>query len=734
MSDATLGSSPPLAAHLLAASSPMRGLLSSADPVGHVFRFVDFREAHVVTNDSFLYPAHGVPEHCFLIACTAELTHDELAGSIDPDEQEIILLRVEGSIALPDEGDRHRLRARAAFDVLAGAQQTPPRPREEVVDQLTASVMQTFALRCRVLGTFYDEQVNGQPTLLFGADVDGLYGSSHYFVYKPYGASLERIVNHLRAAGEAEALVEIGTVRYASTRRRELKAAADGKPTNVPVRVNIVDFIGRKSALFGMTRLGKSNALKTICAHIAEYGYQNKLPIGQLIFDPAGEYANVNVQDQTALAQLGETLVRRYRYGATAVEIEANPDLSALALNFYARNQLEAVWDLCQTVALQEPTPPGFLKAFADADPLGVNDEVEDNPNETFANKTKTKRVLFLFYALLAKLELAAPSRFRIYVPLSKTLRQELAGLDSRLAYLADDDQLKADDKLQQGGAVKCSPNEALVIAEVIAENAQTDSPGPEVTNWWSASPRIAAVGVMIAPHGHRGFKALLDVKPFHSPLSSEDYAHKIFDDLVEGRIVIVDLSKGTDRVLQGASERVIRHVLAKQAGLFAAGETPHRIQICLEEAHRLFARDKFVKSTSTDPYVTMAREAAKFNLGMIFATQEPAAVDESVLNQTSNWIVAHLNDEAQVKQIEGRYEFKRFKDQILSAEDPGFVRLKTASSRYVLPVQIHRFDQAMINQVRASAGLSPLPAKPAEDDVPTFSDGVIAVDDLPPE
>lgn len=712
----------------------MRGLLSAADPVGHVFRFVDFREAHVVTNDSFLYPAHGVPEHCFLIACTAELTRDELAGSIDPDEQEIILLRVEGSIALPDEGDRHRLRARAAFDVLAGAQQTPPRPREEVVDQLTASVMQTFALRCRVLGTFYDEQVNGQPTLLFGADVDGLYGSSHYFVYKPYGASLERIVNHLRASGDEEALVEIGTVRYASTRRRELKAAADGKPTNVPVRVNIVDFIGRKSALFGMTRLGKSNALKTICAHIAEYGYQNKLPIGQLIFDPAGEYANVNVQDQTALAQLGETLVRRYRYGATAAEIQANPDLSPLALNFYAKDQLEAVWGMCQTVALQEATPPNFLKAFADADPIGVNDEVEGNPGETFANKNKTARVRFLFYSLLVKLELAAPSGFHIYVPLSKALRQELAGLDPKLAFLANDEQLKADKKLQQSGAVRCTPAEALVIAEAISEDAQTDSPGTEVDSWWSASPRIAAMGVMIAPHGHRGFKALLDVKPFHSQLSNEDYAHKIYKDLVDGRIVIVDLSKGTDTVLQFASERVIRHVLGKQAGLFAAGETPNRIQICLEEAHRLFARDKFQKSTSTDPYVTMAREAAKFNLGMIFATQEPAAVDESVLNQTSNWIVAHLNDEAQVKQIEGRYEFKRFKDQILSAEDPGFVRLKTASSRYVLPVQIHRFDQTMINQVRESAGLSPLPAAPAEDDVPTFSDGVIAVDDLPPE
>lgn len=710
----------------------MRELLADADPVGHVFRFVDFREAHVVTNDSFLYPAHGVPEHCFLIACSADLARPDLAGAVDPDDQEIILLRVEGSIGLPDEGDRHRLRARAAFDVLAGAQQTPPREREEVVDQLTASVMQTFALRCRVLGTFYDEQVGGKPTLLFGADVDGLYGSSHYFVYKPYGASLERIVNHLRAAGEEQALVEIGVVRYASTRRRELKASRAGKPTNVPVKVNIVDFIGRKSALFGMTRLGKSNALKTICAHIAEYGYEQQLAIGQLIFDPAGEYANVNVQDQTALAQLGETLVRRYRYGATQTELRAHPDLSSLALNFFREEQLEAVWSMCQTIAQQEATVPGFLKAFVDSDPVGVNDEAETQA-ETFGNKTKTARVHFLFFAMLLKLELAPLPNLRVRAPMSKPLRDELAALDQRAAFLADDTQLKADNRLLKNGAVLLSPAEAVLVAELIADNAQSDTPAAQVQAWWTASPRIAAMGAMIVPRGHRGFKALLDVKPFHSPLASDDYAVKIYDDLVAGRIVIVDLSKGTDRVLQFASERVIRHVLAKQAALFAAGQTPHRIQICLEEAHRLFARDKFQQSTSTDPYVTMAREAAKFNLGMIFATQEPAAVDDSVLNQTSNWIVAHLNDEAQVKRIEGRYEFKRFKDQILSAEDPGFVRLKTASSRYVLPVQIHRFDAEMINRVRQSAGLEPVMIDDV-DEAPAFADGVVLVEDVAPE
>jgi hypothetical protein len=65
--------------------------------------------------------------------------------------------------------------------------------------------------------------------------------------------------------------------------------------------------------------------------------------------------------------------------------------------------------------------------------------------------------------------------------------------------------------------------------------------------------------------------------------------------------------------------------------------------------------------------------------------------------------VIAHLNSESEVKLLRGRYEFDRFGEQILRAEDPGFVRLKTRSSRFVIPVQVRRFDQAMIDAARAA-------------------------------
>ena len=58
-----------------------------------------------------------------------------------------------------------------------------------------------------------------------------------------------------------------------------------------------------------MTRMGKSNTAKTIIARtfVVSDGSAppGRRPIGQLIFDPQGEYANPNTQDGTEIAAIG---------------------------------------------------------------------------------------------------------------------------------------------------------------------------------------------------------------------------------------------------------------------------------------------------------------------------------------------------------------------------------------------------------------------------------------------
>ena len=83
--------------------------------------------------------------------------------------------------------------------------------------------------------------------------------------------------------------------------------------------MNVYDFISNKTGMFGMTRMGKSNTMKTVAARVfavsERHRVEGKPPIGQLIFDPQGEYANPNTMDGTELAAIGVDHVVIYKFG-----------------------------------------------------------------------------------------------------------------------------------------------------------------------------------------------------------------------------------------------------------------------------------------------------------------------------------------------------------------------------------------------------------------------------------
>src|SRR5439155_14988647 len=126
--------------------------------------------------------------------------------------------------------------------------------------------------------------------------------------------------------------VQIGSLRYTET-------PAPGKVLDIPVFVDPLDFIGRDSAnrtaLFGKTRMGKSNAIKIIADTI----FQTPAQVAQLIFDPSGEYTFINDQDGTSLFALNCRRSVRYSLAPRLSAAEATLGLSAplpLKINFYA--------------------------------------------------------------------------------------------------------------------------------------------------------------------------------------------------------------------------------------------------------------------------------------------------------------------------------------------------------------------------------------------------------------
>ena len=662
-------------------------LLAGAKLVGGVFH-LDFHSALVSTDDKWKSDAGGVPQHSFLLATVMPL--DEPG---EPDDEEVILLRVDNTCALPRAAEATEVREFMMRQTLTDVNLT--------VDALTQQEMQRSGFECRILGTFYQTDLPGGRSLLdFGADIDNVYAASRYRVYKPSPEALSRIGSYpLLTVEEAQKgdepqLLQIGSVRYTSTRRR----ARDHGEINVPVQVRVDDFIEMKTAVFGMTRMGKSNTMKTLA--VATYRYSKRLgrPIGQLLFDPQGEYANPNAQDDdTALAQLGDD-VAIYRFGANTADLEQG--VRPLQINFLDEAQLDAAQAVIGSV-LSSADPGQYVYDFMGAQ---IGDPQPDSSGQVSHSATaRAARARFCFFGVLAKAGFESGAHHRFSTVMKKELVDAFnaAGGGTRIQSFG------------AGGRVYVEGSTAVtdVVDWLIREagGKEDDDGNVDAKKWLDDSNVQAVLGIYNPTGQRRGWRYLRDIRNFHNLAATTDYAHEVYADLVDGKVVIVDLSRGTEQVLQLLSERIINYLLAQATERFTSGSEPHSMQIVIEEAHRLFDR-KAYDADSPNPYVRLAKEAAKLKIGLIYATQEVTAVAPAVLANTSNWIVAHLNNTNEIHTLSRYYDFKSFESAILSAEDRGFVRIKTRSGKFIVPVQVSKFDRAMINAARADAELEALP------------------------
>jgi transglutaminase-like putative cysteine protease len=177
-----------------------------------------------------------------------------------------------------------------------------------------------------------------------------------------------------------------------------------------------------------------------------------------------------------------------------------------------------------------------------------------------------------------------------------------------------------------------------------------------------------------------------------------------VYDYLVDGKLVIVDLTMGEEAVVSEQLERIVEGITGKSVWRFNnldSDEEMPRIQIFLEEAHRYFGEDRFDTTDDDSPYVQLAKEGRKFNLGLIYATQEVSAVDDRVLANTANWMVTHLNSQSEINDLSDYYDFEVFDEGIRKIDNQqGFSRVRTDSNSFTVPTQISEFAPSWIKQV----------------------------------
>lgn len=612
-------------------------------PEWHVGRpfALDFNTLRMVSNDKWKNKVGGLPAGAFLL-CFYE-------G--EPDIDEAILLRVIKPAPLPSDSDI------VASMVEYYKEDLPTSGVNSHLDSYTRAEFQFSGLECRVLGSFYRDS---ERNVKFAGDLDNFYAPNNYRVYKPSGKVLEYIVNYREdAVPGGQGAERIGEVRYSASRRH---VTADP----VPVYISPLDFLGKRTALFGMTRTGKSNTVKKLIQAIDTVTNSGMVidgteltSAGQIVFDVNGEYANDNQQDEgTALYHLFPDKVTRY-------SLLEKQGFKVMKLNFFQ--------DIVQGFSLiqkQLKDDAIYTKNF-----LNVSWDAPD-PEDRGA-VTRYQRRVACYRAILYKAGFEVSPTYRVTFPGEQevnswseidpstgiTLEQAATWFTAVYNHL---DGEYFDKYLKKKGRPWADED----LQALMRFLTRRSKPGGEITD--------------------AGYRKLSDFKKLHTGLQQVTFLNEIVDLLLEGQMVIVDLSQGDPVVQQTYSQRVCEAIFGNAMQRFIDNQDMHYIQMCFEEAHNLFPRKDEVDLTNI--YNRIAKEGAKLGLGLMYATQEVSSISANVLKNTQNWFIAHLNNQDELREVRKYYDFDDFVDSLLRTTEKGFIRMKTYSNTYVVPVQIDKF------------------------------------------
>lgn len=683
--------------HEVEAEQIIKRFIKPEQLVGDLYS-IGYEYANIMIHDHYRQKVGGIPSLSFLIATRL---NPENCSNIDfkAEDTSFILLRVMDSAPLPQDKEAERIRVETAQRVSGEVEKNWDAP--DSMDLKTRSLLGYAGVKCRIIGTFFLDTSSidkeAPLTLKFGSDISNYYPNRGLKVYKPNGESLEMIVNYFDVTNTDKKFepVKIGHVRYASTNRSYQNI------DNVEVKINPNDMLSQKSALFGMTRTGKSNTTKIISKAVFELRnkFENGKRIGQIIFDPNGEYANDNEQDSSSktnpssLKNVWKLIPKAQKenevvtYGITPHPND--PDRKLMLINFFLDENLQIGKDIIDSLLAEDTA--NYVKFFTQ-----VTLEKPDDYDENNSAKIRYERKVLAYRAILAKAGFKSSfSTIRTKSSFGSPLfNKELLEKMSKSSSENTNEYLQASKIFGKSEAKLDELSIAFESLEkFIRENKEYKDFENDYINGhghtWADDDFKKMIGILQYPSGTRRIGKAL---PQHSCDTSGDYADDIYEDLQAGKLVIIDQSSGEPELNKSSAKRVATKIFRKNQEMFIKGRTDiPEILIYIEEAHNILPSGNDLDTS--DIWVRTAKEGAKYHIGMVYATQEVSSIQKNILKNTANWFISHLNNTDETKELCKYYDFIDFEPSIRRAQDKGFLRIKTLSNLFVIPVQVDKFE-----------------------------------------
>ncbi len=526
---------------------------------------------------------------------------------------------------------------------------------------------------------------------------------------------MSKIVNFQKTTGTDD-LGNTGQLRVGRVRFAASEVGVDETVDNVPVQIDPVDFVSRRTFYGGMSRGGKSNAMKITAK--AVYLLRRNNPharVGQLIFDPNGEYANDNVQDGGSIKSVHEQAQNTGRedeistYGLN--KHPNDPHRKIVKINFYGTRvsdwgDIPQVQQALDQLIVGKSIIDNQLQSDSRNYIKSFRDTIIEAPTslDEYGDRIRFRRIVEVYRSTLSAAGFpASDSGPWIKGLFSKELRGTMKNNDCTDEATKNQVEAAAEilgkenppwDSFVEAckGLLKFMEEKGSGYNGFDREYRKNHDERP-----WDDGSLRNLLAIYSYPNGVRQYRNLIHQ---HSPQSTKDYAAEVVEDLRAGKLVIFDQSTGDPDQNVNAAERILWAIFNRQKQDFIDPQLesddtlkpPPPIMVYLEEAHNLLPAAGGKDELKTI-WARTAKEGSKYRIGMVLATQEPSSVMPAILKNTDNWFIAHLNNSDEVRAISKFYDFEDYSYQIKSITDPGFVRMRTLSNPFTIPVQIDLFS-----------------------------------------
>jgi len=618
--------------------------------VGYVLE-IGYEEVKIITSDPYKKAVGGIPRGSLLIMLPQKF------NGMPP---HFTLLRVKSTAPTPLSNEVQQ----TYFEL---HKKSMPE-----LDRWTTSELQWGALSTTVLGMYYPNPKDIEK-ISFSGDVNNVVSGHKYKVFSPTDKILDLIVNGT--------LTEKNRFTLGDLRVTECQLPFHNIPqVNVDVNVSTNDFRGFRTAMFGKTRLGKSNVVKLIAQSIIETTQENK-SIGQVIFDINGEYANDNPQNTSIRSAFP------HRCKVFALTSRPNTPSEPLRLNFYAQpsSGMEILGDYIKSTPFGQS---GYLQSFSNVSLSSIEELREMNLGDV----RRPRRKILIYWAILKEagfeedltaLKNLIPPGGRSVYGLNPGYKKDLREAAYKFA---------GKDVRQSVDTLYDLIDELKVIDDFRLENPKSDLLKSSSGKPTFEADDIAMLEVLNLKQNRKTGASIIRSRiDYHNP-NAGDFIKKILDYIDDGLTVILDLGNASDQIRSYFSDMVSKAVFAHQEKKFTSDSLgDHFVQLYFEEAHNLFPNNS---NNNRDIYSRFAKEGAKFHIGMVYSTQSPSTVNKDLLAQTENFFVGHLSSKDEANSLAKlQVAFDGLQKDIMSSRTPGYMRMLTFSHRFVVPVQAKLFD-----------------------------------------